>query len=100
MGLLVLGIAMLALGVPLVAKPEARLQARSWISSILRGSSWAWAGIACLLVILTYWWIASVGAWTSLPETTHDYELQANALARGQLALLEQPSAAILAISD
>lgn len=49
-------------------------------------------------ILLIYTWFASAGLWKTLPNETNYYDLQANAFAKGQLALEVEPDPAFLAM--
>lgn len=49
-------------------------------------------------ILLIYIWFASDGLWKTLPNETNYYDLQANAFAKGQLALDVDPDPAFLAM--
>ncbi|HNC08557.1 MAG TPA: hypothetical protein PLX14_07625 [Anaerolineales bacterium] len=49
-------------------------------------------------ILLIYTWFASAGLWKTLPNETNYYDLQANAFAKGQLALDVEPDPAFLAM--
>ncbi|MCQ3938399.1 MAG: hypothetical protein DPW18_15325 [Chloroflexi bacterium] len=53
-----------------------------------------------IAIVFIYLWFASDGMWTTLPNETNYYDLQANAFAKGQLELDVQPDPALLAFKD
>jgi hypothetical protein len=56
---------------------------------------------SCVLVVLVFYlWLASVGTWTRFPYSISYHGQLAQAFLRGQLAFLEEPDPALLALSD
>ncbi len=51
-------------------------------------------------VIVIYIWYVTVGYWTTWPKTTYAYDLLASAFQNGQVALLDKPDPALLALPD
>lgn len=58
------------------------------------------SGAACLVVVIIYLWIVSVGRWSDWPPTTSYYELLAEGFLQGQLSLPVQPDPALAHLAN
>lgn len=73
---------------------------RSLLAASLERQALFWAGAGLLITLVVYAWLATAGTMQQLVPTSSFYDMQARAFLHGQLSLLEEPPAQLLALEN
>ncbi len=71
-----------------------------WLAASPQRQTRFWAGLGLLITLLVYTWLGTAGTFTRLVPSSNFFDLQARAFLQGQVHLLENPSAELLALEN